>query len=229
MVTKTRLNLASVNHFTFLLAALVSLAMPITPQNMPPNGRWGPGSVFPPDQNPRFFPAGTFDPNDDLLERTESWYLRSLGEQPLFSSAADRSKNVYRVLVCPAFSSPVVARLTVTPNSSAELETKISMSDLKPEILVTNQKREVTAEDVRTFVRLLDGANFWSTRNVQRDPRQHVFGGTSWLLEASVAGKYHVTCWIEPSRVPCSDAASFLIVNLGSVDLRRLPTHLHDR
>ena len=133
-------------------------------------------------------------------------------------------QEVYRVLVLPAYSSPVVVRLTVRIGGSGELVAKIGKSDVKPEALVINETKRVGGEEVNAFVRLLDSAGFWRTQAVQEDPQHHTFGGTGWLLEGSLNGAYHVTWWVAPRRVTCSDAASFLVLNLGRVDLRRLPT-----
>jgi len=185
--------------------------------------RWGPGHC-PPDDNPQFFVPSTFGSNPAFLARCYSWYLRSMQEQPLLGPSADGRLGLYRVLVLPAYSSPVVARLTVAGDGTAELSSKVGKSDITPEVVVINETRQVAREDVNAFVRLLDIAGFWSTQSVQEDPRHHVFGGTCWLLEGSLAGTYHVTSWVEPRRVACSDAAAFLVWNLGKVDLHRLPT-----
>jgi hypothetical protein len=147
-----------------------------------------------------------------------------MGEQPLPASSGEGQQSVYRVLVLPAYSSPVVVRLDAVADGTAELNTKVGKSDFTPEVLVVSGTKSVTRQDVKTFFGMLDSANFWRTQSVQRDPRHHTFGGTGWLLEGTLDGVYHVTSWVEPRRVPCSDAASFLVWNLGKVDLRRLPT-----
>lgn len=206
-----------------VVCALVVLAVSAVAQTTPPRGRWGPGSVFPPDEHPQFFPADVFDIHHSLDARAYSWYLRSMQEEPLSTPAA-REPGTYRVLVLPAYGSPVVIRLNVDSRGTAKLYVKVGKSDSAPEAIVVNEARNVSRGDVETLARLLDDANFWRTPSVQADPRHHTFGGTSWLFEGSRDGVYHLTSWVEPKRVPCSDAASFLVRTLGRVDLRRLPT-----
>jgi hypothetical protein len=215
------------SHARRVLSSLaISLVMvyPVIGQSVPTGRPWGPPAHFPPDENPQFFPTSVFGAYHDLDARAYSWYLRSMGEQPLIGAACVDCPGTYRVLVLPAFSSPVVVRLTVARDGTAELTAKVGKDDLNPQALAVNGSKTIARDDVESFFRLLNNADFWHTPSVQADPRYHTFGGTSWLLEGSLEGVYHVTSWIGPRRVPCSDAASFLIWDLGRVDLRRLPT-----
>lgn len=184
---------------------------------------WGP-SHCPPDKNPQFFAPATYGNNPVFMAGCFSWYLRSLGEQPLPGPTGRKRPEVYRVLVLPAFSSPVVVRLTVSSDGTAVANTKIGKSDLKPEDVVVSKTTPVTRGNVDDFLRMLESADFWRTRSVQQDPAHHTLGGMSWVLEGYHDGLYHVTSWVQPKTVPCSAPAAFLVTKLGKVDLRRLPT-----
>jgi hypothetical protein len=179
---------------------------------------------FPPDEDPQFFPTWAFGDHSPFYERWYSWYLRLMSEPPLADPAGRGRRQVYRVLVLPPHNSPVTVRLVVSPSGTGELSSKIGKSDLTPGVLVVNETRTAAPRDVEDFARLLVTAGFWRTPSVQEDARHHIMGGTAWVLEGTHDGLYHVTSWLEPRRVPCSDAASFLVWNLGKVDLRQLPT-----
>jgi hypothetical protein len=160
-----------------------------------------------------------------MMARTYSWYLRSMAEKPLAESVSPERLQVYRAIVLPPNSSPVVVRLSVGTAGVGELVAKVGQSDRNPEVLAVNGSTEISQADVGRFLKLLDDSRFWSmpTRK-PLDLKRVLMGDTSWMLEGSKEGRYHIIDRGASELGPLKDPMVFLLIGLAKVDLRSLPT-----
>jgi len=215
--------------------AFQGVVTPALAQSQVPGGPWGPMRC-PPDENPQFFAPSIFGSNPAFSAECYSWYLRSIGEHPLTGSVPQERAEVYRAVVLPAHSSPVVVRLTFEAGASGELVGKVGKSAMNPEILAVIKTSPVSPMEINSFVRLLNEANFWSMPTVEpwdpndrKTPQFRVMGGTDWMLEGVQAGRHHVVTRVPSKGTPYKDLIVFLVVRLAKIDLRALPTQPPDR
>jgi len=223
---RTFKTVASMVTWALALSAVASTAQ----QPRSSGGRWGPGLGFPPDENPQFFPTEAFGSNRAILARCYSWYLRSMEEPPLPNLVDEEHPQVYRAVVLPPYSSPVVVRLSVEVDGTGDLETKIGQSDLKPSPLAMSRTARIPEAEITTWMRLLTEANFWSMPTQQIFDRNTgmlapaVMGDTSWMLEGTKGGRYHLVHRGGHQLGALKDPLIMLVINLARVDLRSLPT-----
>jgi hypothetical protein len=194
-------------------------------QSRNPQRHWGPGR-FPPDENPQFFPSEVFGTYDVMMDMAYSWYLRSMEEQPLAESVTVEHSEVYRVVVLPPYSSPVVVRFSISTAGIGEVVAKVGQSDRRPEILAVHRNTDVSHGGVDKFLKLLDDAGFWSMPTHKRfDVKQPVLmGDASWMFEGIKDGRYHLVDRGASELGPLKDSLLFLVAGLAKVDLRSLPT-----
>lgn len=220
--------LARMNGFrttSWLIIAVVfpSLVISAIAQSKGPGVPWGPGHC-PPDENPQFFPQKVFGSNPAFYAECYARYLRSMAVLPLAGSVTQKGAEIYRVLVRPAYSSPVVVRLMIKADGTGELVAKVGKSDTHPEVLAVERAVEVSSAEADTFLRLLNEADFWSMSTIKPLGPVKMMGGTDWMLEGVQEGRHHVVTRGAPIAGPFKDLAVFLVVRLGKIDLRSLPT-----
>lgn len=131
--------------------------------------------------------SGLFSPAFPRL-----WYskhLVAMGEPALFQ-ADDQAPEVYRFLWLRTFHWPVALRLQNTGDLKTLVVKQLNRAGgYEPGVLTVNQEIEIGAREWDTFVRLLDGANYWHLAT-----NKEVMGtdGAQWILEAVKDGQYHV-------------------------------------
>ncbi len=179
----------------------------------------------PPDENPQFFPTEAFGNSQNVLARFYSWYLRSMGEKPLPELVTLDHRQVYRALVVlRPYNAPVVVRMSVAKDCRGDLAAKVAVSGGHPELLTVNRTSEVSQANVRKFLDLMMGADFWSIPTLKLfNSRPSVLGESGWMLEGSKDGTYHVVVSSTSELGPLKGALQVLVVSLASLDLRSLP------
>lgn len=180
---------------------------------------------LPPDENPQFFPTGSFGSDRGAAARVYSWCLRSMEEKPLSALVDTEYPEVYRLIVeLRPYNSPVVVRLKLRSIGDAELVVKVGRTSAHPDIMTVNKTSEVPRADAIKFTKLLQDAKFWSEPFDQPpSPRGFSVGGESWMLEAMRGRDYHAVLRPAPDLGTLKDPAEFLVIRLAGIDLRSLP------
>src|SRR5271154_1012052 len=83
----------------------------------------------PPDENPKYFPAGAFSRGSDLGDFTARWYakhLRAMAEPSLLEASTDKKLVIYRLLWLRTFHHPISIRLSIRPTGTASLTTIVT-------------------------------------------------------------------------------------------------------
>jgi hypothetical protein len=198
-------------------------------QTNPPEGKWSVSNP-PPDENPRFFPEGTFARDRPRMAKTYSWYLRSMGEVPLRDCPRAKSVQVYRAVVLAPYRSPVVVRLSVEPMGDAELVVKVGESYKNPSTLTVGKNARLSDSETRSFFSLLDHAEFWSMPtqrplNIGSRDCKALLGDTAWMLGALRVSEnqYHVVHRGASEGDAFKDLMLEFVERLAKVDLRSLP------
>jgi len=215
-------------RFAFIVVCLASTGG-ARGQSSPLCSPWGPPGCFPPGESPQFFPSGIFGAGFGRATNAYAWYLHSMGERPLSEVSGSNGAEVYRLVVLPAFRSPIIVRLELSSTSAGELTVKLGETDRKPSPLLVDRRTEVSRANEDAFLRLLSAAEFWSMPPPL--PRMRVFrmGGACWMLEAIRGGIYHAVNRGEPLSPTFRDAADFLLGNLGNINIDSLPRHFAEQ
>jgi len=148
--------------------------------------------------------------------------LHLMGEKPLRDILTPSSPRVYRLLIeTRPHNTPVVVRLSVRSDGSAEAVTKISQSSRFADLLLTSRTSDVSVADVDEFLKLLAKSGF-SLQPVLAPFDLHEktpMDQASWTLEGAEQGSYHVVCRGTAGLGPLKDSALFLLVHIGRIDL----------
>jgi len=208
------------------VAALLAVMGGAIGQAQNPSRPWRPPVPGHADENPQFFPTGTFGSNGARLAGKLSWYLRSMAERPLPESVSPEQPQIYRLLVeMPPPNSPVVVRLSIGTGGTGEVVTKIGQSPGHPDVLTVNRTIEASPAAVDHFLNLLENAGFWSMPTCKPFDIHHVLmGGTDYVLEGSQGNRYHVVERKDLELVPLNDSVVALLVTLAKVELPGQPT-----
>jgi len=202
-------------------------------------GPFYPANGLPPDENPRYFPDGTFNGKPgvyDFTERFDAWYLRGIEEPSLPDETKQRNVKVYRFLKLPPFFHPWCVRISILPDGTGQaiVKTTNGAGGFSPGRLTTVQTLDVPRPVVERFLHLLDRSAFWSMPTVPPLPpaptrrqraQARVMGGTPWLLEGAEPGRYHAVERVSPSQGPFATLCGFMLGEMGKADI--IPHLLH--
>jgi hypothetical protein len=155
-----------------------------------------------------------------------------MGERPLSELVDQEHPQVYRMLVIPRLSSPVVVRLSVEADGTGKLVAKIGQGELEPSPLTLNRTTSVSEAEIDDLRRLINQADFWSMptqaevldRRTGKKLLSKWMGDSSWMLEAITERGYHLVDRGGHELGPLNNPLNFLLVTLAQVDLRSLPT-----
>jgi hypothetical protein len=174
---------------------------------------------FPADENPRYFPSGVLDQGPRPTDFIERWYsanLRAAAEPSLFEDASDKTLHVYRFLWLRSFHHAVVVRVTIQPDGTGMVVSKIigGAGGYKPEKVIKEFSAAVTASQIQKMFDLIQKANFWTLRSTEED----VSGvdGAQWVIEGLQGGKYLVVDRWSPRDNAYSRLCDYLL-NIGKV------------
>jgi len=180
---------------------------------------------YPPDVNPQYFPKGIFGPpvhgwdQTDFAARWYSNHLRAMREPPLSKTSTDKLLTVYRFLWLRSFHPPIAIRVSIRPDGTASLVTKMTdgAGGYKPGTLTWNQSFDIAASQVSTLRRLLEKANF-SEMSTHVPPAGN--DGAQWIVEGVQAGRYHVVDRWSPEGTDYANIGLYLL-NLSRIPLER--------
>lgn len=138
-----------------------------------------------------YFPADIIDENAQrgwFPSSLYSRYLTAMNEPSLIDAG---EAEVYRILWLRTFHSPMVFRLTVKSDGTADLVTKKTngLEAGEPGRLVVDAVTNITNQDTETFLSGLERTNFW---NLTTAEERRGFDGAYWLVEGVKGKKYHV-------------------------------------
>ncbi len=113
-----------------------------------------------------YFPQGVLgdNPKDDSFR--SDWYskhLKALQEPSLFQESKRSSAESYRLVWLRTFHHPVVVRVDVHANGSAELTAKVSngAGGYAPGKLIENTARPLTQQQTEKFLATIQRLQFW--------------------------------------------------------------------
>jgi hypothetical protein len=224
------------NSQFFLLLILIVAVSPIlsrawaqneqqAPTPPPRQTRMGPvypTHAIPPDENPRYFPDGTFNGRPGIYdggERFCAWYFRTMNEPSLLDESKQQNIRVYRFLKLPPFFHPWSVRITILLDGTGQAVAKTTdgTGGFSPGYHTKTQTVEVPKPIVDRFLHLLDNLAFWSMPT-ELSSHFAVMGGTPWMLEGAESGRYHVVERVSPSHGPFAMLCAFMLEEMGKVD-----------
>jgi hypothetical protein len=182
--------------------------------------------LFPPDENPRYFPTDIFaEKNSDFSFRA-GWYgeqLRALKEPSLSQGIFAGGELVYRFTWLRTFHHPITVRVNIDPDGTGMLTSKMAdgTGGYRPGKLIANSRRNISANEVQHILKLIEVMGFW---HMPPEPEPEHSGvvnldGAQWILEASDHGGYHVIDRWSPDKGPLRDLGLYLALTLGRLDV----------
>jgi hypothetical protein len=142
-----------------------------------------------------FFPDLVFDANREHNDFVVDWYskaLKAMKEPSLWKlSQKDRSATVYRFLWLPTFSRPVAVRV-VRSSEGAMLHAVLldGQGGYDPGKIIVSRSAKLGEKQWEEFLRYLAKVKLWEMPT--NDPGPGGKDGDQCILEAAVAGKYHI-------------------------------------
>jgi len=169
-----------------------------------------------------YFPENAFSDIPSVNRSTSDFYARHLAglrEPSLLEMKKSPSSESYRFLWLRSFLHPVAVRLDVKPDGSAVVTAKIGSgaADLKAGALTNNTSKSLTAEQVRSFLALINDSGFWTLPT-------HLDGsggadGAEWIIEGVKNGKYHVVARWSPEEGPIRRLGLILALDLAHIHI----------
>ena len=166
----------------------------------------------------RYFPKGTLSQNFEVSEMKERWYskqLRAMNERPWSGGA--RELHGYRLTWLRTFHHPIVVRLDIAPDGTANLHVKVASGrgGYDPGVLTVNKTIHISKVQTDTILTGLEQTRFWTMASyVDR----YGFDGARWIVEGVDDARYHVVDRLSPEGSPFQFWALSLM-KLSDVDL----------
>lgn len=158
-----------------------------------------------------FFPPGALDRRPDGHEFRERWYvshLLAMQERPLRPPAKDQPR-VYRLLYLPTFDQPSVVRVTDRGGIwKAVFRRTDGRGGYSPGQLTVEKERTLSPAEVEQLGHLLYRAAFWEMSSFDDSDG---LDGSEAVLEAAVAGRYHVVDRWSPTGTPYAALVQFFL------------------
>lgn len=169
----------------------------------------------PPDANPQYFPAGIFGDSSatghfkDFKARWYSSDLRALHEPSFFEAAQDRSVVAYRFLWLRTFHHPIVIRLTILPDGTGSMTSKMTSGagGYDAGAMIWNKSFDISKAQAEQFSSMLQKAAFWtSSIGGGGGP-----DGAQWVMEGIQGGVYHIADRWSPQKDDYESMCLFLL------------------
>jgi hypothetical protein len=168
--------------------------------------------------SPKYFPAGVFDPTNEvhdnqIVGRITS-FLRAHGEPSLMVTHGEIGSESFR-MVREGYPSAtiLIVRLDIGRDHNAVLAAKkLSLEDGS---LILNRTKEVPAREVEKFLELLKNRGFWSITSVEKGSNPQVKDGAAWILEGSKEATYHIVVRRNPEPGALVEIGQYLINELA--------------
>ena len=170
----------------------------------------------------QFFPKSSLDPRGDNFKA--NWYsaqLRALKEPSLLHMADNPAFHSYRFLWLRTFNHPIAIRIEIKPDGTGALTIKMTSGagGYAPGTLIENTSRALEERQVKSFLALVDGVNFWTAPNPVND--QTGTDGSQWIIEGVRGGKYHVVDRWMPKSGVAYDLGAFLAFDLAKMNMTK--------
>jgi hypothetical protein len=173
----------------------------------------------------QYFPNDVFGYHWSIV-RIFSKYLEAMGEKLLFKTGTSEIPETVRLLVAlRPNNSPLLVRLEIKPNESGEITVKVGRDGRHPGLLTMQRSSAIATPDVTQFLYLLSNSGFWTlptTETIDLN-KPVVQGDASWILEASIEGKYHVVYRGQSEAGSLRIPYDFLVTKLAAIDPKSLP------
>jgi hypothetical protein len=186
-----------------------------------------PGRIPAVGQN--FFPKGTFHPDNVKLDAfVAEWYskqLTALEEPSLFAAKQDSSVQSYRFLWLRTFHHPVSVRVTLQPDESGSVVTKVAdgAGGYQPGKLIVNKTEKLPAEKMRVFLEKVDTLKYWTLP--ERDPERQGMDGAQWVIEGVADGKYRLVDRWTPKAGAVRELGLYFLRRVSTLDLKNQPIY----
>lgn len=169
-------------------------------------------------QPPEYFPSGIFNTSSpsigSAVDAVLTKLLTGMHEPSLFSPPREAGSRSYRVLVIRFPTANAFAvRLNIKAEGSAEYVAKTT----RPKHALSQQSGPVPREELELFSHIIERMNFWSLPAAE--PELNVVDGTLWVIEGAHDGQYHVAYRHDPRPSCYTEAAIYLLSNIGKLDV----------
>jgi hypothetical protein len=164
---------------------------------------------------------------DSFFSEYVAHELQFLGETSLLPQARITSTETYRFVWLRSFDPPISVRLEVLSDESGILTEKIGSGEAgfvaTQHGTVQSSKLALTREQVEWFRAVVTKEHFWTTPPYAFHDQQGT-DGSSWIIEALVAGTYHIAQRWSPADSTGSGKETVKQLGMAmAFDLARLP------
>jgi hypothetical protein len=168
-----------------------------------------------------YFPQGVLEDNPQGDSFRSNWYskhLKALGEPSLSQMAKDSKAESYRFVWLRTFHHPVIVRVDIKADGSAELTTKVSngAGGYEPGKLIENASRPLIQRQTDKFLATIKRLQFWELPTNETSEGVGC-DGSQWIIEAVKDGKYHVVDRWTPGKGAVHDLGLTFIFGLAQM------------
>jgi hypothetical protein len=170
-----------------------------------------------------YFPQGVLEDNAQGDSFRSSWYskhLKAFEEPSLLQKSKGSSAQSYRFVWLRTFHHPIILRVDVRADGSAELTTKVSngAGGYEPGKLIENTSRPLTQRQTETFVATIQRLQFWDLPT-HETPETVGCDGSQWIIEGIKDGKYHVVGRWKPAKGAVHDLGLAFVFGLAQMKI----------
>jgi len=182
-------------------------------------------STAPASLQQTYFPNDAFNGYRLRNSFTMEWYsrdLKALDEPSLWElSQHDNQVVVYRFLWIRAFDNPIVVRVTIAANGTANVVVKMGeVGKGSPGRLIRNERHDLPAAIIADLAARIQGTNFWNVPTVE-SMNGVGLDGAEWVLEGVSEGNYHVVVRWSPEKGSYRKLCLFFIHDLAQLKIPR--------
>jgi hypothetical protein len=170
-----------------------------------------------------YFPQGVLEDNAQGDSFRSGWYskhLKALEEPSLLQKSKGSSAESYRFVWLRTFHHPIIVRVDVRADGSAELTTKVSngAGGYEPGKLIENTSRPLTQRQTETFLATIQRLQFWDLPT-HETPETVGCDGSQWIVEGIKDGKYHVVDRWTPAKGAVHDLGLAFVFGLAQMKI----------
>ena len=168
-----------------------------------------------------YFPQGVLEDNERGDSFRSQWYskqLKALQEPSLFQMSKDSKVESYRFVWLRTFHHPVIVRVDIKADGSAELTTKVSSGagGYEPGKLIENASRPLVQRQTDKFLGTVKRLQFWELPTYEISEGVGC-DGSQWIIEGVKDGKYHVVDRWTPGKGPVHDLGLTFVFGLAQM------------
>lgn len=172
-----------------------------------------------------YFPQGVLEDNAQGDSFRSQWYskhLNALKEPSLFQLAKNSKTESYRFVWLRTFHHPVIVRVDINPDGSAELITKVSSGagGYEPGKLIEDTSRPLTQQQADKFLATIQRLQLWKLPT-HETPETVGCDGAQWIIEAIKDGNYHVVDRWTPAKGAVHDLGLTFLFGLAQMQIAK--------